>query len=537
MYQATTQSVLETHKRRESERKNWDTIWDEIAYFVIPSRTGFITDFVPGERRRWSQRYDSTAVQANKTLANHIHMSLVNPSMQWGTTQFKDPDIQKLDIAKEWIEDCTKRMHRAYKDSNFRSQINALFQVLPAMGTACIEVNMESTPKHPFRLLFQGVKLSNCTFDVDAQGRVDTKVQCYKYTPKQIAELWPENGPEESGKDKLEILKITRPNPDYVPDSINPKEREYLIEYCHRENVFKTETAYEQPFMCVRYDEIDDDDIYGEGPALVCLSDIRSINVAKELELRGYEKAIDPPLMGAAGAVLSDLHQEAGGFTSVRDPRMIGELPGRMDINSVMIKGEELRDAINRAYKINEILVPERKGQNPATATEVQVRYEQAQKMLGSTAGRIIDELLVPLHDRVFGLMHRNGQFKPMPKELQGKELEVVFTGPLVKSQTSHEAVAAERAIQLIMGVGQIDADAILTLDFEKMVRGIVNQYGVPADWVRSETEVQSLIKKKRAAEAEAANQEHRMAEAQIEEQQAVANNANVESMQNVRGI
>ena len=95
------EALLKTKKRGESSRQNWLEIWDEIAYYVMPSMVGFNSSHVPGERHKWSRRFDTTAGQANKTLANHLHMSLCSPSSAWFEGEFDDPAINASDAAKE----------------------------------------------------------------------------------------------------------------------------------------------------------------------------------------------------------------------------------------------------------------------------------------------------------------------------------------------------------------------------------------------------------------------------------------------------
>ena len=97
-YKPTTKQSLKTHEQRKSARKDWDQVNDEIAYYVLPSQTGFLTTFVPGERTRWSWRYDSTACYANKKLANHLHLSMVSPSNPWFEVRLSDKELEKQDV-------------------------------------------------------------------------------------------------------------------------------------------------------------------------------------------------------------------------------------------------------------------------------------------------------------------------------------------------------------------------------------------------------------------------------------------------------
>ena len=181
--------------------------------------------------------------------------------------------------------------------------------------------------------------------------------------------------------------------------------------------------------------------------------------------------------------------------------------------------------------------MPERKGQNPATATEIQIRYEQMQKMMGATVGRIEAELLKPMVKRVFGIMYRNGRLPDVPEELAGQDFDFRYVGPLAKSQVSADAVAIERAMQASMGISQLTGRPSLVLDYDKAERVLYDRYSTPAEVIRSEKEVKELQQQQAQAAQEQAAQEQQMQQAQGQQMQAEADMADVELMQNVQGI
>ncbi len=533
------EDLMKVKKQSETMRQNWLDVWEEIAYYVLPSKVGFNSKHVPGERQKWSRRFDTTAGQANKTLANHLHMALCSPSQAWFEGEFTDPELNKNDAAKEWAEDTTERMFKAFNYSNFNGKINTFFQTLCAFGTSNLEAGFISTPREPFSLVFKTVSLGDFTFDVNVDERIDTIFQDVRMSHRQAEQKFGKKFQSKSNTDyngKLKFTKIIHPNEDFDPESLNPKKRDIMVVWEQGGEEILVEYEWEMPQMVARFDEIYDD-YYGEGPAIVCLSDIRSINTAKRLEFRGYEKAIDPPLMGAPNGIIGDLHINAGGFTQVRDPRMIGEMPGQMNFQLAMTKGEELRDSIRKAYKIDELMVPERKGQNPATATEIQIRYEQMQKMMGATVGRIETELLKPLIKRVFGVMMRNGQFAEMPEEIAGADFDFRYTGPLAKSQISQDAVAVERLLQAEMALAQIDPAVIAVIDHEKAMRLLADRYSVPAIVIRSEKEVKQIQEAQAQQAAQQQQNQQAMEGAQAQQAQADADMANVELLQNVQGM
>ena len=185
-------------------RRNWDRIWDEIAYYVLPSKTGFLSTFVPGERTRWSRRFDTTAGHANKTLANHLHMAMCSPAQPWFELYFRDPAMNEDKDMKVWAEEATHRMFEAFNYSNFNAQINTLFQNLCAFGTSCLCTDFKNTPRDGFNLVFDNVKLSQAVFDINEYGVIDTVFHEHKVTPRQA------------------MLKFNREFPS-TPENVNNK--------------------------------------------------------------------------------------------------------------------------------------------------------------------------------------------------------------------------------------------------------------------------------------------------------------------------
>jgi hypothetical protein len=520
-------------------RKNHDTQWEDIALYVLPGKADFITGRSKGDRRRGKDIFDPTAAVSMNVLSAHMHTSLTSPSAPWFELKFTDPEQNKEDSAKEWIEDCTRRMYSAINDSNFVSVVGETYKDLVAFGTANLEVTFINTPEDGFRLVFKSIPLQTCVFTESVHGRVDTVYVEYSMLPSQVVELFGDKDlPDEikdaveSGKmEEIKLLRCVEPNAKYKIGSKKSDERLYTSTWLTKQDeVLREEGFYELPYMVARWDKITDE-VYGFGPGNLAYPDIRTLNEAKRLELRSWEKAIDPPMMGMAGGVIGDLNLQAGGYTQVRDTRALAPLHDQANWQAVQIKSQELRANIQSVFLIDQLILPERPN---ATATEVTIRYEMMQKVLGGTLGRLQAELLNPLVQRVFGIMMRNGQLAQIPDDLESGDYEVAYTGPMAKAQTAHEAMAIERMYNLLMGVGQLDPTVLDAVDLPKSVQAVARQWGVPADVMRSEDEIAELQEQRQKAAEQQAEQQNAMAGAQIQEQQATADTASVDAMQNV---
>jgi len=62
---------------------------------------------------------------------------------------------------------------------------------------------------------------------------------------------------------------------------------------------------------------------WGYSPAMVCLSDVLTLNQLVELILIAGEKVVDPPVLGRRRGVFGDVDLRAGGYTTVADEKSI----------------------------------------------------------------------------------------------------------------------------------------------------------------------------------------------------------------------
>jgi hypothetical protein len=199
------------------------------------------------------------------------------------------------------------------------------------------------------------------------------------------------------------------------------------------------------------------------------------------------------------------------GVTVVRSDTAIKPLQIGSNWQITDLKENQLRTAIRQAFYSDQLQLQE----GPQmTATEVQVRYELMQRLLGPTLGRFQTEFLNPLIERIFGIMIRGGVLNDPPKAISESNMDIEYVGPLARSQRMEEAIAVERLYQLAMQVAQIDPSIMDIIDHEQAIRMRARLLGVPKTILRSEDEVTEIREAK-------AQQQQQMMEAQQQQQQA----------------
>ena len=276
----------------------------------------------------------------------------------------------------------------------------------------------------------------------------------------------------------------------------------------------------EFPYLVPRWSKATGE-IFGRSPSYNALPDIKTLNKAVEIGLKAWAKAIDPPLLVQDDGVIGRVRMTPAGITVVRSDGAIKPLQIGSNWQITDMKENALRTAIRQAYYSDQLQLQE----GPQmTATEVQVRYELMQRLLGPTLGRFQSEFLNPLIERVFGIMYRAGALMEQPDAIGGTKLDIEYVGPLARSQRMEEAVAIERLYQLAMNVVQVDPAIMDNINHDQAIRMRAKLLGVPKSVLRGETEVSEMRE-------ERAEQQQAMQEAQMAQPQADASLKNAKAM------
>lgn len=511
----TAEQLIKRFSKLEAGKAAWNEKWEEVAGYVRPNKADFVTRRSAGDPAT-SKLFDSTAIHASNLLAASIHGALTSPATLWFRLAFREDDLNEIDAANEWLEDCAVRMKSAIDESRFNSQVNELYHDLIDFGTGNILVELEDN-----RLRLRTFHLSKIAIAEDKDGVVDTLFIEFPYTARQAAQAWPDaemprirKALEKDPDQEFPILLAIFPREGAAEGEVVAKKRPWAGVYISKSDkeVLEETGYYEMPGMVPRWDKRAGD-VYGYGPAIVALPDIKTLNEAKRYELSAWEKAIDPPLKGDANSIVGDVLLGPGKVTWMRDMNALQPLHEMTNWTASQIKSEELRQSIRNIFHTDELMLPERAN---ATATEVQIRYETMQRLLGPTLGRLQSEFLNPFIERVFNLMYRAGLFEDPPEELaeMNGNIDIEYVGPLARSQRMDEVTSIERWLGMLANVAQMFPEVTDHVDTDGLPEVLAERLGVPADAKLSRDEVE----RKREKAAEAADQ----AQAQMQQQMAM---------------
>jgi len=519
---ATFDYIRKRLDKLEADRGTWESHWQEILDYVMP-RKAEITFLRSRGEKRTEVLFDSTAITANNLLAASLQGTLTSPSLPWFSLKLRDDDANKVRDIQIWLEDTARRMYAVFNESNFNTEVHEMYLDLCSVGTSAIFVEEANEGFLQGGLHFNTLHIAEYFIQENSTGRVDTLYRKYKMTARQAVQEFGEDNVGTKIKEAVKAKPDTQFNfihaveatPDYER-SVGMKSKTKLpFHSCHvcfeDKMVVRVGGYNEFPYLVPRWSKATGE-IFGRSPSYNALPDIKTLNKAVEIGLKAWAKAIDPPLLVTDDGVIGRVRMTPGGITVVRSDTAIKPLQIGSNWQITDLKENQLRTAIRQAYYSDQLQLQE----GPQmTATEVQVRYELMQRLLGPTLGRFQTEFLNPLIERVFGIMLRSDALTPRPSEMEGMNMDIEYVGPLARSQRMEEAIAVERLYQLAMQVVQVDPTVMDVIDHEQAIRMRATLLGVPKTVLRGEDEVAEIREQRAAAQQQA--QEQAMAQQQAD--------------------
>lgn len=541
---ATT--IVKRFEQHKYNRTGIENTWDVINQFITPYRGRMFQHVTSESAVDWRRRdiYDSTAVMACQTLSASLHGALTTPAIRWFSLSFRMQDLNKDQESREWLEDCGKRVYDALQDSNFNLEVNETYLDLCSMGTSIIVEEPGNDPLKEWKgINFTSVPVKECFFEQDAKGQVYCfyrllNWECSRYIDKFGMEGCPQIILDKYDADpqaKAEVVFCIYPiekNKNADTSSVLAAERRpFGFKYVTRagQEAFTGDAGtggyYEMPAFAPRWRKTSESK-WGNSPAMIALADVLTLNQTIEMRIKAIEKRLDPPQKVEERALIGDLYLQARGLTTMRDIDKIAPIDTGSDIGAGEIQVADLRSAINRYFFVDQL---ELKDSPAMTATEVQVRAELMQRLLGPTQGRLQSDFLDLMIQRTFNIMLRAGQLPPPPQLVLDAEAEmdITYMGPLTRAQKTDEVSSTERWLMNLKEMSEVIPDVLDIPDPDAIARGMALSLAVPAGMTRDEREVEGIRKQRdediqRQREAEMAMAEGSAAKAMGEGEQAM---------------
>lgn len=507
--------IVKEYERMKAERVNWDEYWEDLAEYFIPRKDNVYGYKLEGERKNF-RLYDSTSLISLELLASSLHGMLTNPSSVWFDLETGVPELDRRKEVREYLQLCVKIMIDTLNQSNFQEEIHETYLDLGGIGTTVLAIEEDEL----FDVRFHSAPIYSSYVCENERGIIDKVARCMSWTWRQIIRKFGEEAFEghpdcidlyrEKPHMKEEVIFIVEPINDDKPNETTYKGY-YVL---RKKNLLLKEVKYNSwPFAVPRWTKLNEE-TYGRCPAMKALPDVKMLNAVMRTTIRGMQKVVDPPLMIPDNGFLLPVNTTPGGSnfyrTGMRDRIEVFPVASRPDVGLDFI--ENIRERVREHFFIDQLQLI---NQRDMTATEVMQRTDERLRFLGPILGRLNNELLKPIVDRVFDILNRRGKLPAPPPILRDQaDLKIVYTSQIAKAQRTGEANTLMKVLQATGPILEVMPSILDTINGDEVLRYNAQIFGLPEKMLRSEKEVGEIRNSR-------AEQEQRMMQAQQENIQA----------------
>jgi len=518
----TPSALIRRYEVLKSRRIRYEPFFRNVRDYVRPRKQGVDSSPINQGQRFDVNRFDSTAPDASRLLANAIQNALTPATEIWFGLQIPDgnPFAQFSDEGdvKRWFQDVERKMFFTMHQSNFYSVIGETYLDYTSFHTMCIY--SESNKDKQGSLVYKSKSLGRFVFDEDINGIADTVFEEYELSARQAMQMFGKDDLPEKISGKLEaspdtmftFLRCVYPRKEYNEDKLDKKNMPYELRNIFlddKEFIGEEGGYHEFPYAIGRFDKATGEN-YGHGPSDIAMPPIKMLNCLKQLGLAQRALEVHPPIFTRNKNIIGAYKWVPGALIPTIDPKEVQQAKFSGNIQAEMMTVEGLVASIRKSYYADSLSLPEKSNM---TATEIQAIRQQTHTMMGPTISRFETEVLVPLILRTFGLMMRDNMFPPPPQSLHGlNQIDVKFIGQMARAQLLHEVTSTQQWLQTVIIPGmQADPSILDIVDFDKIASGSADRLGVPKDFIKDKAIVERIRAERMQAKAKAEQQQEMM--------------------------
>lgn len=487
----------------KSERLTFERAWQDIRELVRPHTTDFQKFSSPGDVRTESV-YDGTAIQACEELASALHSYMSSPTERWFSLEVENrPDLNRDPEAIEWLEMVADAIYNEYSNDQTAmvSSIHECYLDIGAFGNAILYQDYDSAERH---LVFRSHPLADCFFQENSNGRVDAMDRIVHMTTRQLLHAFADAVPREVAEQppdrKWEVVHSVFPRAERIRDFVTPQNMRWASFWVLVEkSLVLKESGYNSfPYAIGRWSKLSSE-VYGRGPAIKCLPDIKMLNRMEYTIIKAAQKAVDPPLTVPNDGFMLPIKTSPGSLNfkepnaeSLEPLEHKGNLPIGLEISN------QKRETIRTCFYADWVkLMPKKERQ---TAYEISELVEQQLRMMAPMLGRINTELLSPMVARSYELLASANRIPENPGILDGTRIKVIYVSPAARAQTGTKAVLMGKYAQELIPIAQVDPSVMDAIDWDAYAQELALVRGVTRRILRSPREIEE-IRQQRAQE------------------------------------
>jgi len=515
------QKIRRRQGQLEEIRKPWESEWQRVSELVQPRREGFTNYWGDHERgkRKGTRIYDGTPGSALLMLADGLMGYLVSPSMQWFRLLMEMEKLMELPGVKLWLQETAEGIYSALQRSNFYDQMHEYFLDGGSIGTATIyceedigKARLNFNTFHPAEN-FIAENIHKQVDTVHRRFKLSAREAVKKFDKDELSQEVQEASTKQPDK-KFEFLHAVFPNEDRMYGKLNADNKQYVSVYMeYNGKKILQQSGYDDlPYAVWRWRK-NSNEWYGRSPALDAIVEIIGLNRFSEDIYTVSHESVNPKY-NIPEEMRQRLQLFPGGRNYYKDPkRLITPVNSGVQYPIAVDFINKKEEIIRKHFRVDFFLMLA-EAQRKMTATEIIERQSEKAAILGAVIGRLQNDCLDPIIDRVFSIEYQAGRLPEVPESLLdygGKGIRVDYLGPLAQAQKQlYKTYGIRATIEELVGIFNLYPEGRDVADFDVVVREIMDARGFPQQAIRDPDVVEQI----REARAKLMQQQQQMEQA-----------------------
>lgn len=486
-------------------KSQWLGHLEEGYRFAVPHRNTFFNQ-TPGAKKN-ADIFDSTAVLGVPSFATKMQSVLLPP---W--RKFSDivlgPDVPKSQRDNARIKELLAEQNDIFfshiNHSNMALQVHESFQDL-AIGTGCYDILAGALGGKA--LNFNAIPLPELTLEEGPQSTIETTYRDLMPPARLLGRQWP--GAQLPSR--LEDMVKNKPGskvPVLEAVIFDPERNQWegAAIWKPEKLVFWRAAWRTNPRIVFRW-SVTPGELYGRGPILQVLPDIKTANKVVEFILRNAALLVAGMWTATADSALNPYNFRIvpGGVTTVasnaRDNPTIKALERSGDLRIGFEVLTQLQQVINKAL-FQHLREP---SDAVVSATQFALENKELVNQAGSSFGRLQTEVVEATVVRGTDVLAQRGAMADM--HIDGRQVTLKHLSPLARAQDMDDLLTLQHTLEAVP-----EASVALGIKIEELGRWVAEKTGLDPRLIRSPAESKQL--QQQAAEIIAAGRQEEQRQA-----------------------
>lgn len=496
------QEIIDLRNSERNKSTNTKNLYQQFADLGYPLENNILTMQSPGTDKSLVIR-DSTAIKGLNRGASSFVEAFVPKDKHFFYMRINDRYINEMNQMKWWVAYAVQTAHDELACSNFDTELYNNIKSVMGFGTGCLYSEWDYKN---LTLNFQDWSVANFEFLQDSRRKANTIILSYKKTALQLKDAYKEKAGPKVLKDvqetnsqfkEYEVIRIVRPRKNRDPskkDIMNMPFEDIHINAT--EKVIMKEAGFPRfPFAINRW-EVGSQEKWGRGCGVQALSDIKDIQQGRKDYQECCQRLLRPPVL--VRDIEGGLNMLPDGQTEVMnmdDAKVLQlALPGAFPVNKDELEWRQ--KIIDSFFYVDIFSLFTSMTGDRRTTLEIQMKYREGLRLIGSPVARQQVELFNPLLENVILTLIDVGRIEPPPINID-LPFSLDYQGELAMAMKESQTRGFERAITLIGNAVNVFPDIQDQINLDRAMPDILTTYGMKIEHLNTPEEKEAIRQKR----------------------------------------